>query len=169
MTGSIVFSSAILIALAIVKTNLLAFVAIGGATPDLVLIVLLYYGHRNGAMPGQVSGFAAGLVEDFLSVSPFGFHALLRTVIGFLTGMTHNRMVLDPILLPVLYVFIGTVLKGLLAAVIGSIFEIEEVFPALFGPVFFIEAAYNAVLAPLVFGLLGMVKPLNHAVRSRTL
>jgi rod shape-determining protein MreD len=145
----------------ILQSTLIRFVAISGVIPDLSLIILIYVANKNGRMIGQVDGFAAGLVEDIISISPLGFHSLLRTLIGFFYGLTKGVVFLDPILMPVVLVIVGTLLKGLLAGLIGLLFSVSTVFPALFSGGFFIEMGYNAFIAPFLFGLLSLIKPLK--------
>jgi len=169
MTQSVIITTAILAGLAIIKTNLLQAIAIGGVTPDLVLIVLTYYAQKTGSMPGQLAGFGAGIVEDLLSVSPLGFHALVRTIIGFLAGLTHNKMFLDPIFMPIIAVLVVTLFKGVIASLTGSIFGIDSVRASLVSSRFLIELAYNSLLAPLLFALLGLIGPLHRTERTSSL
>ncbi|MCK5007202.1 MAG: rod shape-determining protein MreD, partial [Spirochaetales bacterium] len=63
-----------LIAVAVVlQSTLLHWVAVRGVIPDLGLIVLVFVAIRRGSMTAQLSGFASGVVEDVLSLSPLGF------------------------------------------------------------------------------------------------
>ena len=79
----LIVSLLLLGAAVLLQTTLLPFVAIRGVKPDLALIILVFVSIRKGAMTGQISGFAAGIMEDFLSLSPLGFHAFFRTCVGF--------------------------------------------------------------------------------------
>lgn len=157
----LIVSSAVLILLGILSTNVLGFLAIAGVKPDLVLVVVVFNGYKNGTMQGQVSGFFGGLAEDLLSTSPFGFHALIRTLLGAGAGLPRNRLFLDPILLPALLIFLSTLVKGILASGIGVVFGVEEVFPRLFTGPFFLEAGYNALIAPILYAIINAFKPMN--------
>ncbi len=161
MLAKYLISISLLSAAVILQSTLIRFVAISGVIPDLSLIILIYVANKNGRMVGQVGGFATGIIEDIISISPLGFHSLLRTLIGFLYGLTKGVVFLDPILMPVLLVIVGTLLKGLLAGLIGLLFSVTTVFPSLFSGGFFIEMGYNAFIAPFLFGLLGLIKPLK--------
>jgi rod shape-determining protein MreD len=151
-----------MIALAVVlQSTLLHWVAIHGVIPDLGLIILVFVAIRRGSMTAQLSGFATGLIEDVLSLSPLGFHALIRTVVGFLYGLTVGSIFVDPILMPVLLTIIATLFKALISSLLVSFLSIPaEGFSVFTGPLW-IEMGYNAVLAPFLFALLGLLKVLK--------
>jgi rod shape-determining protein MreD len=148
-----------MIALAVVlQSTLLRRVAIRGVIPDLGLIILVFVAIRRGSMTAQLSGFSAGVVEDVLSLSPLGFHAFLRTVIGFFYGLIVGSIFIDPILMPVVLTIIATLFKGLISSLLVALLSIPgEGFAVFAGPLW-IEMGYNAVLAPFLFALLGVVK-----------
>lgn len=150
---------AVVLGLALLQSVLLDTIAIAAVTPDLVLLALVYTAGRNGAMYGQTVGFLAGIAEDFASLAPLGFHALLRLVIGFLTGLTRNKVFLDPIFVPIILIASATLLKWMVAALIAGVFSIDPAAASLFSRRFFIELGYNAVLAPPVFAVLGAILP----------
>ncbi len=67
------------------------FVSIGGVTPDILLIWLLYLTLMEGQIPGTIGGFLVGLSFD-LGVGGFvGLTALSKTVACFLGGYFHNE------------------------------------------------------------------------------
>jgi rod shape-determining protein MreD len=148
-----------MITLAVVlQSTLLHWVAIRGVIPDVGLIILVFAAIRRGSMTAQLSGFATGVVEDFLSLSPLGFHAFVRTVIGFLYGLTVGSIFVDPILMPVLLTIAATMFKALISSLLVSFLSIPAAgFTVFTGPVW-IEMGYNAVLAPFLFALLNLLK-----------
>ncbi len=166
---NVLISSGLLSLLVLLQTNILRVIAIGGAVPDLALIVLVFLANRNGSMAAQVSGFVAGIVQDLVSLAPLGFHAFVRTLTGYLFGLTRGNIFVDPILVPVLIVLAATILKGVLTALLAAVFGISSAFAGLFSTTFLIELLYNAVLAPFLFGLLGVIKPLRLDTRGRAL
>ncbi len=151
-----------MIALAVVlQSTLLHWVAIRGVIPDLGLIILVFVAIRRGSMTAQLSGFATGVVEDFLSLSPLGFHAFIRTVVGFVYGLTVGSIFVDPILMPVLLTIAATLFKALISSLLVSFLAIPaEGFSVFTGPLW-IEMGYNTVLAPFLFALLGLFKVLK--------
>ncbi len=160
--------STLLIVLSVVlQSTALRWIALKGVVPDLALIVLVFTAVRRGSMTAQLSGFAGGLVEDLLSLSPLGFHAFFRTVVGFFYGLTSGNIFVDPILMPVILVMIATVVKGLIASLLVAFLAVPAAGFGVFAGPLWIELGYNAILAPFLFGLLGLVKPLRSREKER--
>ncbi|MEE9306633.1 MAG: rod shape-determining protein MreD [Spirochaetia bacterium] len=157
-----------LIAVAVVlQSTLLHWVAVRGVIPDLGLIVLVFVAIRRGSMTAQLSGFASGVVEDVLSLSPLGFHAFIRTVVGFLYGLTEGSIFVDPILMPVILIIIATLFKALISSLLVAFLSIPAAGFGVFAGPLWIELGYNAVLAPFLFGLLGLLKSLKPRDKER--
>ena len=110
----------------LLQSTLLVHVAIGGVKPDLALIVLIFVSLRKGSMVGQLTGFLSGILEDFMSVSPLGFHPLMRAVIGFLYGVFAGNVFVDPFLMPMILAIVATLLKGVLSGLVSAIFGLSS-------------------------------------------
>lgn len=159
--------STILLALAVlIQSTLLHWVALRGVKPDLALIILIFISTRKGSLTGQAAGFISGLVEDFLSLSPLGFHAFVRTVVGFVYGLTVGSIFIDPILMPLVLVVSGTIMKGLISSLLVAVFSIPAAGFAVFTGKLWIEIGYNALLAPFIFALLSLFKSLKPGERE---
>lgn len=152
----------------LLQTTVLEIVAVGGVTPDLQLILLVFLALRRGSMSGQLVGFAGGLLEDMVSLAPLGFHALVRTLVGFAAGLPYKALRNDEVAVAVLTVLGATLVKGLASALLGQIFDVHPDLHLLEGR-FWIEAAYSALLAPFLFALLNwvrLVRPPGREARS---
>lgn len=156
MARSALFSSLILAGCVLLQTTLLAHVAVRGAVPDLSLVVLLFIATRKGSLVGEVGGFVSGLLEDFLSLSPLGLHALLKTVMGYLYGLMRGKVFVDPILMPLLLAVTATIAKRGIAVLVMLLFA-NGAEPVVWGVTGWVELGYNAVLAPFVFALMGLL------------
>ncbi len=157
-----------LIALAVVlQSTLLHWIAVRGVIPDLGLIVLVFVAIRRGSMTAQLSGFVSGVVEDVLSLSPLGFHAFIRTVVGFLYGLTEGGIFVDPILMPVILIIIATIFKALISSLLVVFLSIPAAGFGVFTGPLWIELGYNAVLAPFLFAALGLLKALKPRDKER--
>ncbi|MBO6218855.1 rod shape-determining protein MreD [Treponema sp. UBA3813] len=155
MFKSFFVSVLILLCVVIFETAILSNLLFLPAVPDLLLIVSLYLSVHNGKIFGVSSGFVSGLFLDFLSVSPFGLHCLLRTIIGYVMGIFNKTLNMNGIFLPILIGFIATLIKVLLVFVI-SVFFPDSVIPySIFSKAFLFELCANSILTPLVFKFLG--------------
>ena len=147
----------------LLQSTILGRVAIRGVRPDLAMLVLVFVSIRRGPMVGQVSGFAAGFLEDLMNVSPLGFHSLLRTVIGYLFGLLSGNVFIDPFLMPIILAVVATILKGLLSGIVSAIFGIESSGFITFTGRLWIEVGYNGIVAPFLFALLNLFRAFKQA------
>jgi rod shape-determining protein MreD len=133
-------------AAAVLQSTLLARVPVFGATPDIALVILVYTAYEYGVMIGQASGFAGGLLLDFLSAAPLGFNMLLRTSLGAGVGLLKGNFSLDAIFLPAALAAVATLAKAALLLLIRLLFTGAT--PAYSLPVLSMELLFNALLAP---------------------
>jgi rod shape-determining protein MreD len=154
MIRSVLCSTLILIACTFAQSTWFGGIALFGVVPDLSIIVLIWVSYKNGPVEGPVSGFLSGLAEDFLSASPLGFHAFIKTVVAAATALLHGSFFIDKLLLPLLLGFAGTIVKAIAAGALHILFGSVIHAYSFVDRVLWIEAAYNAVLAPIVFLLL---------------
>jgi len=158
MIRSVLLSTALLIACIFAQSTWFGGIAVFGVVPDLSLIVLIWLSYKNGQVEGPISGFLAGLAEDFLSTSPLGFHAFVKTAVAALTAVLHGSFFIDRLLLPILLGIAGTIVKALAVGLLYLIFGSSIHAYSFVDKVLWIEAAYNGILAPAVFLILS---PLN--------
>ena len=138
---------------------------IRGAVPDIALLLLVFSANQHGSMKGEGAGFATGLLHDFLSLAPLGFHALIGTLIGFLGGLSRGRLILDPILIPVMFAVVATLLKALLSIILFALF-LPELVGTVFNVQFGITLGLNALIAPFLYSLLHFAR-IFRKVRER--
>ena len=148
---------AILLVVVLLQTTIFQALSIRQAHPDFVLMILVLLAYSQGPLTGQIAGFSAGFLEDILSLSPLGFHALLRTVTGFAFGYTQNAAFIESPQLALLLVAGALVLKSLLIILLGLVFGLYNVISALFSIEFLIEVGGTLLLMPLLFLLLKRV------------
>lgn len=162
MIKKVIISSIFLLIAIILQSTVLRYVSILEVIPNIYLIYLVYTSFYNGGLHGTVCGFATGFIEDAISISPIGFHALIKTVIGSLYGSFKGVIFLDKIIMPMIFVLIATVLNRILAFVIVSFFSLSVPVHSIFSKYFLIEIAYNTLLTPIIFFIADRVKYAIH-------
>lgn len=88
---------------AVLQVTVLARIPFPGATPDLVLLVVIGLGLAGGPLTGAGAGFVGGLLMDAIPPSDgtLGVWALVLTVAGLLAGRAQDavqRSVFMPLL-----------------------------------------------------------------------
>ena len=124
--------------------------------PDFLLLSGLYFSVQNGKLFGTAHGFVSGLFIDFLSAAPLGLNALLRTLIGYITGLFHKTLNIDGILLPMVFGFSATLFKALVIWIISFFYPIGIQTYNVLSTDFAVELMMNTVLAPITFRFLDL-------------
>jgi rod shape-determining protein MreD len=160
MIKNVVWAGCFALVAALLQSTIFSRLAIYRTVPDLVLGIIVYSAYVNGAMTGQLAGFFAGLLVDFLSAAPLGLHAFIFTLAGALVGAMKGTFFLDPFFLPMALCAGVTALKA--ALYLGLHILMAGAVPSytLSGPVFWLELLFNTLLAPFLFGLLKLFGPL---------
>lgn len=104
--------AAVVFVAAIVQVSAISSVHLLGATPDLLLVVLVSVALLRGAVTGAISGFAAGLVVDVATLGTLGVSALLLTLVGYWSGRYGETSGRGRPYAPLLAVLAATVLYG---------------------------------------------------------
>ena len=144
MIRSFFASSLVLLCFSIFESAVLSNITFLPSLPDLSLLCVLYFSINNGKIMGETTGFVSGLFLDFLSACPLGLNCLLRTILGYLTGILKQTLNTEVFFIPMILAFAGTV------AIVYSYHVVSFEF--------FFELAMNIILAPLVFKFLGIFK-----------
>jgi rod shape-determining protein MreD len=95
---------------------LIDLVAIGGMTPDLLLILVVWITIKEGRFRGLFAGFAVGLLFDLISTDVIGTNALTKTLAAFVAGSFYKEGKADNIigsLKFLLIVFVSSVVHNL--------------------------------------------------------
>jgi rod shape-determining protein MreD len=128
-----------------------------GVVPDLALLFVVYSSHHQGSQKGQITGFIAGLGEDFFSLAPLGFHAFTKLTVGLAAGVLHGVLSMDYVLFPIVAGAAATLLRNVIGWILALLFVPAEAMPTFWGRAFFIELGMNAVAAPLLFAILKLL------------
>lgn len=87
------------------------------ASPDFLLIALVFFAMRAGPGPGALAGFVVGVVNDALTPAAFGAGALAHTVVGYLAAWGRAVFFADNLLVNAGFVAAGLWLRDLLLLV----------------------------------------------------
>ena len=91
------------------------YIAIGGITPNLLIIIPVLFGFLNGKNEGIYVGLVSGLLYDLLFNSMIGFSSLIFMYIGYFAGCYYKKYEESEMLFPLLILLIGNMAFGLIA------------------------------------------------------
>ncbi len=87
------------------------------ASPDFLLIALVFFALRAGPGPGALAGFVVGVVNDALTPAAFGAGALAHTVVGYLAAWGRAVFFADNLLVNAAFVAVALWVRDLILLV----------------------------------------------------
>lgn len=143
--GIIVFAQLIELLL----VNIVNFDAV---KPDLVLTAIICLSFLYGSEDGIIIGFIGGLLKDIFSVNLLGTHALVKTVIGYISGIIREKIFQQHLVwIVTIATFVFTILNNAFIYYLLSIFHANYDFVETFKKYSVIHAIINSILAPFIF------------------
>ncbi len=91
MRSQYIWSILLFFPLLIIQTTIVPFVSINGITPDLIMILLVFYSMLGGQIYGTVLGFIYGFLFDIITGSLLGSTMFSKTLAGFIAGYFSNE------------------------------------------------------------------------------
>ncbi|MFI3257333.1 MAG: rod shape-determining protein MreD [Spirochaetales bacterium] len=157
----IIIFALLILGVLLVETAILSNWYILPVVPDLLLIILVYISVHNGCVTGEVFGFSSGMAIDFLTGSPFGLNALIRSIIGFLGGILHFNINTKGIIMPMLFGAVATLLKAFIIFITSFFYPTGIITYSLFSSHLWYECLFNALLSPPIFWILSLFTVLS--------
>ena len=56
--------------------------------PNLIILVIIFFGFRSGVFYGTIGGFFLGLIQDSMGANPLGISSLANCIVGYIAGQT---------------------------------------------------------------------------------
>ena len=110
----------VVIGLFSVQTTILEIFSLGGVTPDLALIFVVYCGvhfQRNG---GIGAGVIIGFVQDCLSGGLLGINTLSKGLVGLFFSVLKDKIVVEGFIPISFFIFTVSLLDGMTYFIISS-------------------------------------------------
>lgn len=133
----------------VLQVCLLSQFSIGGARPDLPLLVVLAAAFTYGADDGAIVGFSAGLLLDVFLSTPFGLTALVFTLVGFAVGSWTASVIRSAWWLSSLAIAAASVVAVFAHALIGELLGQSMLTDVPILAIVAVVAGANLLLAPV--------------------
>ena len=159
MRESVLLSLLAVIAL-LLQTTVLPRVAIGRATPDLLLIMCVYLGLHQHTVGGAVGAFLLGYLQDAFSGSVIGLNAFSMCLVFSVVYLTSRRLWVDNTLSQIVLVFLASLLKTVTVLILVAIFLPVDGWWHTLLPSAFLQAGLAAIISPPFFALLAQTQGL---------
>ncbi|WP_031085360.1 rod shape-determining protein MreD [Streptomyces sp. NRRL WC-3549] len=150
-------SAALVVAALVVQVSVLARLQLPGATPDLLLLVVLALAFVYGHVAGALIGFGAGLLADLAPPADHaaGRYALVLCVIGYCAGLARPANgQLKSAFAPMALVVAAALGSTLLYAGVGALVNDTPARHVGLVGLMFTAALYDLLLAPFTVPLI---------------
>jgi len=160
----------VVIGLFSVQTTLLEIFSLGGVTPDLALIFVVYCGvhfQRNG---GIGAGVIIGFVQDCLSGGLLGINTLSKGLAGLFFSVLKDKIVVEGFIPISFFLFTASLLDGMIYFVISTSLTAAQAKEGILLLRMFAFGIYNSAAGLLLFYLLDKGRQwINHKIPNQVL
>jgi rod shape-determining protein MreD len=141
------------------QVGLNGFVEVRGATPNFVLLLVVFLGLNGAREPVLMGGFLLGLMQDLFTQQPLGTWAVAYSLVGASVWSTQEIVYPKHPLTHFCLTLLGGILAGVVLTVHGWLYPLihgheSGVGAAGMAGVYMASALYSAILAPIVLGVL---------------
>jgi rod shape-determining protein MreD len=138
------------------QTTVLSYLPIRRIRPDIVLVLILYWGLTFPPVAGGLHTLFLGYLMDLFSGNSLGLFTFTRPLLFYLARLFKGRLYLEGLLSQSLFAFVFALFEGLLILILLSALN-----PAPVGnlyPLFFVsylpQSFVTGMVAPVLFLLL---------------
>ena len=149
--------AALIITAFVLQSTLFKAAAIGGISPNLIVIVTASLSLFMGDRAGLFIGFFAGFICDVLFSPVIGFLALVYAVTGFLCGKLRNVLFVEDIGFPLIMIAAADLFVGFVRFVFEFMMRNRLFFGHFLGHYIIPEIIYTVMVAATVYPLLSLL------------
>ncbi len=142
----------LLIPVIILQLVIIPFLSFNGISPDLILILLVFYTIRNNQIYGTILGFIFGAICDLSFGTILGSTMIAKTLSGFIAGYFSSENKRDSYLTPLnfslILFLIGIIDNGIFS--FFSSFDLSDNFISFLLTNTLLNSVYTAIISILV-------------------
>ncbi len=138
----------------VLQSTVFSTLTIFGAKPDFLLVMVVLVGILQGHQSAARKGFVIGLLEDVFVGRLIGSNALVKAIVGFLTGQVEKEIIKENVLISIFMVWVFSVIHNLLYGLLLVILGLGSTLGLDFLRTLFTFAFFNAFLALILFPFL---------------
>ncbi len=146
----------------ILETTLLSSISFFGASPKLVLVIIICYSMVSGKEKGVLAGVITGFFVDIFSNGAFGINILLFTYSSAIAGALSERVFGKNAITSVVITFIVSFMYGIIFALAMYIMKIDRNIVYFIFAYFLPMSVYNAILSFFMYLLIENLNTLSY-------
>ncbi len=135
----------------ILQSTILQYFNIFNVVPNTGLVIIVVIALLKGKRAGSIVGLIAGLLQDIIFSPVIGINGFLYFFIGYLVGMTENKLSKDNILIPFIMTLISTICYHLFYYLFMYFLSYNISLLIFFKDVVIIEMIYNSFISIILY------------------
>jgi rod shape-determining protein MreD len=132
----------------VLQVTVVRKISIAGASPDLVLVLLILLVAERGPVAAVVIGFSLGFLQDLGNASFLGMNALAKSIVAYGVSRVGAGFLPDSLVFKVLLIVVASLVNDLVVLIVTTQFDVVEILVAFFR---------YSLLSALYAGLIGSV------------
>lgn len=140
----------------VLQVTLVHNVTVAGASPDLMMVMLVVLVIDRKPVTGIIVGFLLGFLQDLGNASFLGMNALAKSIVGYGIAKYGRDYLPDNVLFKGLLVFAACLLNDIVTLHVAASFDPGQVIVAFFR-YSILSAAYTALLAVIVMQIIDIL------------
>ena len=158
VTRANVYWAILIVVTVLVEATWLGIIRIQGVLPDLVLLLVVYFGINQGEERAMLTGLFGGVLQDVAGDTGLGHHVLCLVIVGFLVGHISHRLITDNPAVKTGLVFCASMIHAIIYVMVDYVQtpDIDALHTIAVSHV--PRAFYTALATPFVFYLLDRVR-----------
>ena len=137
----------------IFQSTILPSLSIFGVVANTGIIIVVLLALIKGKSAGSIVGLLMGLLQDIIFSTVIGVNGIIYFFIGYIVGMTEDKLSKDNILVPIFSTFLSTLFYHLLYYLFMFFLGYSVNFLLFFRQIVLLEMVYNSLLSVLFYKL----------------
>ena len=143
----------VLLLFLVLHLTVLDHLRVGGAAPDVMLLLAIAGGVVGGPQLGALLGFAAGLTLDLFLETPLGLSALVFCLVGYAVGNIQGGVLRASWWIPVVTALAASVAGELVYALVATVVGQPHLVTLHLLVIAAVVGLFNAIAAPVALRL----------------
>jgi rod shape-determining protein MreD len=165
-TRANVYWAILVVVTVLVEATWLGLIRVQGVMPDLVLLLVVYFGINRGEERAMTTGLVGGVLQDVAGDTGLGHHVLCLVIIGFLVGQISHRLITDNPAVKTGVVFCASIIHAIIYVMVDYVQTPDIDALNMLAVSHVPRAFYTALATPLVFYILNRIHWLANVSRG---
>jgi rod shape-determining protein MreD len=142
------------VVMALVQSTWPDVLKVQGVTPDLTLLLVVFFALLDGEERAMLTGAIGGVYQDVASEAVLGHHVICLVIVGYMAGRLATRLITDHPAVRVGVVFLAGLVHGVIFTAIAYVQRPDLSALYTIGVAVVPAAFYTALFTPLVYFIL---------------